>query len=70
ALAPGASVEIDLDNIAFPSGFSALPAGEYLFQAVLDPDHSYSYAGRQRGKAAGEGDVVQVDLDAGTGGKR
>lgn len=37
ALAPGASVEIDLDNIAFPSGFSALPAGEYLFQAVLDP---------------------------------
>ncbi|PPT45414.1 enterochelin esterase, partial [Xanthomonas arboricola] len=27
ALAPGASVEIDLDNIAFPSGFSALPAG-------------------------------------------
>ncbi|MEQ7965035.1 alpha/beta hydrolase-fold protein [Xanthomonas hortorum pv. pelargonii] len=49
ALAPGASVEIDLDNIAFPSAFSALPAGAYLFQAVLDPDHSYGYAGRDGG---------------------
>lgn len=54
ALAPGASVEIDLDNIAFPSGFSALPAGEYLFQAVLDPDHSYSYAGRDGGDLLSE----------------
>lgn len=42
-LKPGDSVQIDLDNIAFPSGFSALPAGEYLFQAVLDPNHSYGY---------------------------
>ncbi|PPT93827.1 alpha/beta hydrolase [Xanthomonas arboricola] len=54
ALAPGASVEIDLDNIAFPSGFSALPAGEYLFQAVLDPDHSYGYAGRDGGDLLSE----------------
>ncbi|WP_024939629.1 alpha/beta hydrolase [Xanthomonas arboricola] len=54
ALAPGATVEIDLDNIAFPSGFSALPAGEYLFQAVLDPDHSYSYAGRDGGDLLSE----------------
>ncbi|WP_115526490.1 MULTISPECIES: alpha/beta hydrolase [Xanthomonas] len=48
-LAPGASVQIDLDNIAYPSGFSALPAGAYLFQAVLDPDHSYGYGGRDGG---------------------
>ncbi|KHM90089.1 hypothetical protein OR61_22985, partial [Xanthomonas vesicatoria] len=46
---PGASVQIDLDNIAFPGGFSALPAGAYLFQAVLDPDHSYGYSGRDGG---------------------
>ncbi|WP_115514738.1 MULTISPECIES: alpha/beta hydrolase [Xanthomonas] len=48
-LAPGASVQIDLDNIAYPNGFSALPAGAYLFQAVLDPDHSYGYSGRDGG---------------------
>ncbi|NIJ93100.1 hypothetical protein FHT12_001797 [Xanthomonas campestris] len=58
ALAPGASVEIDLDNIAFPSGFSALPAGEYLFQAVLDPDHSYGYSGRDGGDLLSEVTVV------------
>ncbi|APP78791.1 alpha/beta hydrolase [Xanthomonas hortorum] len=54
ALKPGASVEIDLDNIAFPSAFSALPAGEYLFQAVLDPDHSYGYGGRDGGDLLSE----------------
>lgn len=54
ALKPGASVEIDLDNIAFPSAFSALPAGAYLFQAVLDPDHSYSYGGRDGGDLLSE----------------
>ncbi|MBB3835980.1 S-formylglutathione hydrolase FrmB [Xanthomonas arboricola] len=48
-LKPGGSVQIDLDNIAFPSGFSALPAGDYLFQAVLDPNHSYGYMGRDGG---------------------
>lgn len=53
-LKPGASVEIDLDNIAFPSAFSALPAGAYLFQAVLDPDHSYSYGGRDGGDLLSE----------------
>ncbi|MEA5126075.1 alpha/beta hydrolase [Xanthomonas floridensis] len=48
-LVAGGSVQIDLDNIAFPSGFSALPAGDYLFQAVLDPIHSYGYLGRDGG---------------------
>ncbi|MFA0924379.1 alpha/beta hydrolase [Xanthomonas fragariae] len=46
AFKPGDSVQIDLDNIAFPSAFSALPAGDYLLQAVLDPDHSYGYDDR------------------------
>ncbi|KAB7768795.1 alpha/beta hydrolase [Xanthomonas maliensis] len=49
ALAPGGSVQIDLDNLAFPSGFSALPPGDYLLQAVLDPDGSYGYSGRDGG---------------------
>lgn len=48
-LAPGGSVQIDLDNLAFPSAFSALPAGEYLLQAVLDADHNYGYGGRSGG---------------------
>ena len=48
-LAPGGSVQIDLDNLAFPSAFSALPAGEYLLQAVLDADHNYGYSGRSGG---------------------
>lgn len=48
-LTPGASVMVDLDDVAFPSGFSTLPAGDYVFQAVLDPDHSYNYLGRDGG---------------------
>ena len=45
-LAPGAAVEFDADQIAFPSPFSALPAGTYEAQAVLDIDHTYNYGGR------------------------
>jgi S-formylglutathione hydrolase FrmB len=43
---PGASVEIDADEIAFPKPFSALPAGDYEAQAVVDVDHTYNYSGR------------------------
>lgn len=60
ALAPGGSVQIDLDNIAFPRGFSALPAGDYLFQAVLDPGGSYGYSGRDGGDLLSE--VTAVTL--------
>ncbi|MGW8276202.1 alpha/beta hydrolase [Xanthomonas axonopodis] len=63
ALAPGGSVQIDLDNIAFPRGFSALPAGDYLFQAVLDPDGSYGYSGRDGGDLLSE--VTAVTLAKG-----
>jgi hypothetical protein len=45
-LAPGASVEVDGDETAFPKGLSAMPGGEYEAQAVLDIDHSYNYSGR------------------------
>jgi len=51
-LAPGERVTIDTDGQAFPTGFSSLPPGEYLLQAVLDLDHSYNYTGR------GTGDLI------------
>ena len=44
----GGSVDMDLDQIAFPAPFSTL-AGDYLVQAVLDVDHSYNYTGRSGG---------------------
>ena len=45
-LAPDGIVRLDADDIAFPKGFSALPAGKYEMQVVLDVDHSYNYAQR------------------------
>lgn len=41
----GATVDVDTDAIAYPAGFSALPAGTYVLQALLDVDHSYDYSG-------------------------
>lgn len=51
-LTPGAAVEIDTGDIAFPSGFSRLAAGDYEAQALVDVNHSYPYNGR------GAGDVI------------
>ncbi len=48
-LRPGASVEVDADEIAYPNPFSSLKPGTYEAQAVLDPRHTYSYAGRASG---------------------
>ncbi len=45
-LAPGAAVEFDADQLAFPNPFSVIPAGTYEAQAVLDVDHTYNYRGR------------------------
>ncbi len=45
-LAPGAAVEVDGDELAYPKPFSDLAAGNYEAQAVLDVDHTYSYSGR------------------------
>ncbi|MGI8772182.1 MAG: alpha/beta hydrolase [Acidobacteriaceae bacterium] len=45
-LAPGSSIEVDADEVAFPKPFATLPAGNYEAQAVLDVDHSYNYSGR------------------------
>ncbi|SNT20528.1 Putative esterase [Granulicella rosea] len=57
-LAPGASVEIDGADLAFPQSFAAMPAGDYEAQAVLDTDHTYNYA--NRGSSNWIGPVVQL----------
>jgi enterochelin esterase-like enzyme len=46
---PGESVDIDVDNIAYPAGFSTLPPGDYVAQAVLDTAHKFAYYGRLPG---------------------
>lgn len=54
SLTPGASVDIDADDIVFPAPFSQAPSGKYRIQAVLDVHHSYNYDGRSAG------DIVSV----------
>ena len=46
---PGAALDIDLDGVTFPQGFSRLPPGDYAVQAVLDVRRDYNYGGRQPG---------------------
>jgi enterochelin esterase-like enzyme len=48
-VAPGAAIEIDTDDAAFPAGFSHLAPGSYSAQAVLDIRHEYNYVGRAPG---------------------
>jgi len=57
---PGQSIDIDADRLAFPAGYSQLPPGDYLVQAVLDVDHSYNYIGRGAGDLVSE--VVKIHL--------
>jgi hypothetical protein len=52
--APGATVTVDGDDIAFPKPFSQAPAGEWHYMAILDVDHSYARNG------AGPGDLVSA----------
>jgi len=62
-IAPGQSVDLDTDGEAFPAGFSSLPPGDYMVQAVLDVGHDYNYGGRQGGDLVSE--VTPVKLTAG-----
>lgn len=62
-LAPGQTVELDADLIAFPQAFSKLAPGRYAVQAVLDQDHSYNYGGRGPGDLLSP--VTVLDLPAG-----
>ena len=45
-LAPGSTIEVDADTLAYPSPFNTLAAGDYEAQAVLDTGHSYAYSER------------------------
>ncbi len=52
-LAPGETVELDPDTIAYPRAFSRAPAGTYQFMALLDRDHSHAYTSRNPGDLLG-----------------
>jgi len=43
-VAPGEYVEVNADELAYPKPFSALDAGTYEAQAMLDVDHTYNYS--------------------------
>jgi hypothetical protein len=58
ALAPGQVAAVDAEIGTFPAPFSTLPPGTYRFQALLDGNHDYNYAGR------GEGDLVSPVIEA------
>ena len=51
-LAPGASVEIDADSLAFPRAFSSAGSGRRWVMAVLDVDHNANW------RVYGAGDLV------------
>ncbi|GAB3039853.1 alpha/beta hydrolase-fold protein [Oleiagrimonas citrea] len=61
-IAPGGTVRMDADEVAFPRPFSQLASGEYAVQAVLDVNHNYNYGGR------GEGDLVSKVVTVRLGG--
>ena len=63
-LAPGASVLVDADALAFPEGFSKLAAGDYDMQAVLDVNHDYNYSGRDAGDLVSNVTEVPFNDDA------
>jgi hypothetical protein len=61
---PSARLVIDLDQTAFPAGFSHLPPGEYAVQAVLDVRHTYNYTGRTTGDLLSPVVRLRLPLDA------
>ena len=63
-LEPGESIDIDADDLVFPSAFSTAPAGEYRVQAVLDIHHSYNYNGRAPGDLLSVPISIQRTIDA------
>ncbi len=48
-LHPGESIDVDVDQIAFPAPFSSLKPGTWEAQAVLDVNHTYAYDGLNPG---------------------
>jgi S-formylglutathione hydrolase FrmB len=46
---PGTTVDVDADDLVFPSPLSSAKPGDYQLQAVLDIAHNYNYSGRSSG---------------------
>jgi enterochelin esterase-like enzyme len=46
-IAPGSTLEVDADEIAYPRPFSTLPVGIYEAQALLDVNDNYNFRGRE-----------------------
>jgi hypothetical protein len=66
ALQPGSSVDVDVDDLAFPAPFSSLKSGTYQAHVVLDVGHTYVYDGPEAGDL--ESAVVPLtDWTPGTG---
>ena len=59
-LAPGQSVDMDADQLAYPKPYSQLKPGDYYVQAVLDVGHTYAYSGRGAGNLMS--DVLKMRL--------
>jgi S-formylglutathione hydrolase FrmB len=59
----GRSVSIDLDRVAAPMPFSALPPGDYRVQAVLDRDGDYGRFGRGAGDIVSNVMTIHLPLD-------
>jgi hypothetical protein len=62
SLASGATVDIDADDIAFPTPLSQAPNGKYQVQAVLDVHHSYNYDGRSAGDLVSVPTVIDLPI--------
>ncbi|MGA2807384.1 MAG: alpha/beta hydrolase-fold protein [Terracidiphilus sp.] len=63
-LAPGESIDIDADDLAFPKPLSRAAAGSYRVQAVLDVHHSYNYDGREPGDLVSAPMSVTLPFDS------
>lgn len=67
-LAPGSSIDVDVDSLSYPAPFSSLKAGTYEAQAFLDENHTWAYDGLEPGDL--ESSVVALaNWTPGTGGE-
>jgi hypothetical protein len=61
-LRPGQTIDFDPDRLAWPTGLSQAPRGNYQAMAVLDVNHHYAYNGVNPGDLRSQ--VLQIkDLD-------
>lgn len=63
---PDRRAAVEMNDVAFPTGFAALPPGEYRLQAVLDRSGDYNYSGRGAGDLVSRVVTVHLPLVAPT----